>query len=214
MSLLAWIFLGFASGFIASNIIDKSGDGFVLDIGLSIAGAVLGGWLLTISGMSSVTELNLYEIVVAVVGAMVVLTSYHLLVRRPRRSSDRSVDGETLSGRLEILPPPIRSAVVGNAAQGFSAMASWRLPRHATVPKRDPTPAVSPMASAPQNVTRIAPIVTLAPPTRAANAPRIARNTSEVPETMGISLDSGTMATANSGMAAPTAKLAAEVNAA
>jgi hypothetical protein len=46
-----------------------------------------------------------------------------------------------------------------------------------------PTPAVSAIASAPQNVTRIAPTVTPAPPARAANPPRSARNNSEVPET-------------------------------
>ena len=85
---------------------------------------------------------------------------------------------------------------------------------YATVPNKVPTAAVTPMASAPQNVTRIAPTLTLAPPTRAANPPRIARNTSEVPATTGIRLDPETKATANSGMAAPTAKLAADVNAA
>ena len=55
--------------------------------------------------------------------------------------------------------------------------------RHANVPNSAPTPAVSPIASAPQNVTRMAPVVTGAPPTRAATPPRIARNTSEIPET-------------------------------
>src|SRR5579863_9110155 len=56
----------------------------------------------------------------------------------------------------------------------------------AAVPNSAPTPAVSAMAKAPQNVTRIAPTVTPAPPARAANPPRSARNTSEVPETRGI----------------------------
>ena len=45
-------------------------------------------------------------------------------------------------------------------------------PAHATVPNSAPTPAVSAMASGPQNVTRIAPTVTPAPPARAANPPR------------------------------------------
>jgi hypothetical protein len=60
----------------------------------------------------------------------------------------------------------------------------------------------------------MAPVVTLAPPTRAASPPRMARNTSEVAETTGIRLDAVTTAAASSGMAAPTAKLAAEVSAA
>ena len=83
-----------------------------------------------------------------------------------------------------------------------------------TVPNRVPTPAVTAMASAPQNVTRIAPTVTPAPPARAANPPRSARNANEVHETRGIRLVSGVNAVTRSGMAAPTAKLPADANAA
>ena len=88
------------------------------------------------------------------------------------------------------------------------------LPVHEAVPNSDPTPAVSAMASAPQNVTRIAPIVTPAPPARAAKPPRSARNTSEDPETKGINIAGGTVAVTRRGMAAPTAKQAADANAA
>jgi hypothetical protein len=52
---------------------------------------------------------------------------------------------------------------------------------NAIVPNKAPTPAVKPMAKAPQIVTRIAPTVTTAPPTLAANAPKSARNITEVP---------------------------------
>ena len=54
---------------------------------------------------------------------------------------------------------------------------------HTSVPNKAPTPAVIPMASAPQNVTRIAPSIVSAPPARAANAPSNARKSSEVPDT-------------------------------
>jgi len=84
----------------------------------------------------------------------------------------------------------------------------------AAAPKSAPTPAVSAMARAPQNVTRIAPSRTLAPPACAANAPSSARNISEVPATRGIRAVSGAMAVTARGMAAPTAKLAADANAA
>src|SRR5208283_3267292 len=77
-----------------------------------------------------------------------------------------------------------------------------------------PTPAVTAMASAPQNVTRIAPIATLARPARAAKLPRSARNISEVTETDGINLAAGARAVTKIGMAAPAAKLAADANAA
>ena len=85
---------------------------------------------------------------------------------------------------------------------------------HATVPKSAPMPAVTAIASAPQNVTRIAPTVTPAPPARAANPPRSVRNTNEVPETRGIIADSGAIAVTRRGIAAPTAKLPADANAA
>ena len=71
---------------------------------------------------------------------------------------------------------------------------------------RAPTPAVTAMASAPQNVTRIAPTATPAPPARAARPPRMARNTSDVADTTGIRLESGDQGHRSKGMAAPTAK--------
>jgi Mg2+-importing ATPase len=54
---------------------------------------------------------------------------------------------------------------------------------HIIVPNKAPTPAVMPIASAPQNVTRVAPGIISAPPARAANAPSNARKSSEVPDT-------------------------------
>lgn len=82
MSIIAWIILGLIAGFIASKIINKSGEGLVLDIVLGIVGAVVGGWLFRTFGMSGVTGLNLYSLIVAVVGAIVLLVVYHLLFRR------------------------------------------------------------------------------------------------------------------------------------
>jgi uncharacterized membrane protein YeaQ/YmgE (transglycosylase-associated protein family) len=82
MTLLAWAVLGLVSGFIASKIVNKSGEGFVLDLVLGVVGAVLGGWLFNNFGMAGVSGLNLYSFLVAVVGAVVVLVAYHILVRR------------------------------------------------------------------------------------------------------------------------------------
>jgi uncharacterized membrane protein YeaQ/YmgE (transglycosylase-associated protein family) len=81
MTLLVWVVLGLVSGFIASKIINKSGEGFILDIVLGIVGAVLGGWLFNTFAMAGVSGLNLYSFFVAIVGAMVVLAAYHLLLR-------------------------------------------------------------------------------------------------------------------------------------
>jgi uncharacterized membrane protein YeaQ/YmgE (transglycosylase-associated protein family) len=82
MTLLVWVVLGLVSGFIASKIINKSGEGFILDIVLGIVGAVVGGWLFSVFGMVGVSGLNLYSFFVAIVGAMVVLFAYHFVVRR------------------------------------------------------------------------------------------------------------------------------------
>jgi uncharacterized membrane protein YeaQ/YmgE (transglycosylase-associated protein family) len=82
MSVIAWIILGLIAGFIASKIINKQGEGLVMDIVLGVVGALVGGWLFRLVGMSGVTGLNLYSLLVAVLGAVVFLLIYHLLVRR------------------------------------------------------------------------------------------------------------------------------------
>ncbi|HKF40163.1 MAG TPA: GlsB/YeaQ/YmgE family stress response membrane protein [Candidatus Acidoferrum sp.] len=85
MSFLAWIVLGLIAGFIASKIVNKTGEGVVLDIILGIVGAVVGGWLFNTFGHVGVTGLNLYSILVAIVGAIIVLVIYHALVRTSAR---------------------------------------------------------------------------------------------------------------------------------
>jgi len=81
MSFLAWIVLGLIAGFIASKIVNKQGEGFFLDIILGIVGAVAGGWIFSAFGAHGVSGVNLYSIMVAVIGAVVVLTVYHALRR-------------------------------------------------------------------------------------------------------------------------------------
>ena len=82
MSFLIWIVFGLIAGFIASRLVNKSGDGMVLDIILGIVGAVIGGWLFNAFGMPGVTGFNVYSVVVAVIGAVVLLIVYHALTRR------------------------------------------------------------------------------------------------------------------------------------
>jgi uncharacterized membrane protein YeaQ/YmgE (transglycosylase-associated protein family) len=81
MSFLAWIVLGLIAGFIGSKIVNKQGEGMLLDIILGIIGAVVGGWLFNRFGASGVTGVNLYSICVAVVGAILVLVVYHAIRR-------------------------------------------------------------------------------------------------------------------------------------
>jgi uncharacterized membrane protein YeaQ/YmgE (transglycosylase-associated protein family) len=79
MSVLAWIILGLIAGFIASKIVNRSGQGLLLDIVLGIVGAVVGGYLFTAIGATGITGLNLYSMFVAVVGATAVLWIYHAI---------------------------------------------------------------------------------------------------------------------------------------
>lgn len=82
MSIIAWIVLGLIAGFIASKIVNKQGEGFFLDIVLGIVGALVGGFIFSALGASGVTGFNLYSLVVAVIGAIVVLVLYHAIAGR------------------------------------------------------------------------------------------------------------------------------------
>jgi uncharacterized membrane protein YeaQ/YmgE (transglycosylase-associated protein family) len=81
MTLLAWIGLGLIAGFIGSKIVNRTGEGILLDILLGVVGAVIGGWLFSMFGHAGVTGLNLYSILVAVVGSIVFLVIYHTVRR-------------------------------------------------------------------------------------------------------------------------------------
>ncbi len=79
MSIIGWLILGLISGFIASKIVNKTGAGFVLDIILGIVGALVGGFIFTRLGGIGITGFNLYSMIVAIVGAVIVLVVYHAL---------------------------------------------------------------------------------------------------------------------------------------
>ncbi len=81
MSIFAWIILGLVAGFIGSKLVNKRGEGLVMDLVLGIVGAICGGWLFNTFGAAGVTGLNLYSLVVSVVGAVVVLVVYHAIRR-------------------------------------------------------------------------------------------------------------------------------------
>jgi uncharacterized membrane protein YeaQ/YmgE (transglycosylase-associated protein family) len=84
MSILAWLVLGLIAGFIGSKIVNNTGEGLFIDIALGIIGAVVGGFLFTAFGAAPVTGLNIYSLIVAVIGSIVVLWIYHAVVGRGR----------------------------------------------------------------------------------------------------------------------------------
>jgi uncharacterized membrane protein YeaQ/YmgE (transglycosylase-associated protein family) len=82
MSVLGWIFLGLVSGFIASKVVNSKGEGCLIDIALGLVGAMVGGFIFTQIGGRGVTGFNLYSMLVAIVGAIVVLVTYHAITGR------------------------------------------------------------------------------------------------------------------------------------
>ena len=82
MSVIGWIILGLIAGFIGSKIVNKSGAGMLMDIVLGIVGAIVGGVIFSFFGASGVTGINIYSLVVAVIGAVVVLWLYHAVSGR------------------------------------------------------------------------------------------------------------------------------------
>ena len=81
MSLLAWIVVGLLAGWIGSMIVNRRGEGMLLDILLGVVGAFVGGFLFHLFGHTGVTGINFYSIFVAAIGAIVVLVIYHAIAR-------------------------------------------------------------------------------------------------------------------------------------
>lgn len=73
IDVIQWIVLGLLAGFIASKLINKRGEGVVMDIVLGIFGAVIGGWIFRSLGATGATGFNLWSLLVAVIGAVVFL---------------------------------------------------------------------------------------------------------------------------------------------
>ncbi len=83
--IIAWLVLGAIAGFIASKIVNKTGEGLVMDIVLGIIGAFVGGWVSsTFFGgvFTGHSILSIPTLIIAVLGAILVLFIYHLIVRR------------------------------------------------------------------------------------------------------------------------------------
>ena len=82
MGIIAWIVLGAIAGWI-TNLIMGGKEGIIATIILGIIGAVVGGWLAgTVLKVADVTGINIESIVVAVIGAVIVVAVYRLVMGR------------------------------------------------------------------------------------------------------------------------------------
>ena len=82
MGILSWIILGLIAGFIGSKIVERQGQGFWLNIALGIIGALVGGFLFSLFGATGVTGLNIWSMIVAIIGSVVVLMIYNAVAGR------------------------------------------------------------------------------------------------------------------------------------
>jgi uncharacterized membrane protein YeaQ/YmgE (transglycosylase-associated protein family) len=85
ISILAWIVLGLIVGFIANKLVNKTGEGLLMNIVSGIIGAVSGGELINKLGMAEATWLNLRSVLLSVGGAVLFLVVYHALQGAPSR---------------------------------------------------------------------------------------------------------------------------------
>jgi uncharacterized membrane protein YeaQ/YmgE (transglycosylase-associated protein family) len=82
MGIISWIILGLIAGFIGSKIVDKQGQGLWLNIALGIIGALVGGFIFDLIGSTGVTGLNIWSMIVAIIGSVVVLLIYNAVTGR------------------------------------------------------------------------------------------------------------------------------------
>ena len=72
MNIILWVILGAVAGWIADMIM-KSDHGVIEDVILGVVGAFVGGFILNFLGQSGVTGFNIYSLIVAVIGAVVLI---------------------------------------------------------------------------------------------------------------------------------------------
>jgi uncharacterized membrane protein YeaQ/YmgE (transglycosylase-associated protein family) len=78
MGIILWIILGAIAGWLASTL-TKSSHGIFYDIVLGIVGAFIGGIIMNFLGQPGVTGFNIYSLIVAVIGAVVLITIGRLI---------------------------------------------------------------------------------------------------------------------------------------
>jgi uncharacterized membrane protein YeaQ/YmgE (transglycosylase-associated protein family) len=88
MGILTWIILGLIAGVIAKLIMpgDDPG-GFIITILLGIAGALAGGFIASALDLGGVSGLNIWSIIIAILGAILLLWIYRLVMARRARST-------------------------------------------------------------------------------------------------------------------------------
>ena len=83
MGIISWIFLGLIAGALAKFLVPgRDPGGFIVTILIGIVGAVLGGFLGSFIGLGRVESFDLGGIVIATLGAIILLVLYRLFNKR------------------------------------------------------------------------------------------------------------------------------------
>jgi len=82
MGVISWIILGLIAGFIASKLVNHTGSGIFMDIAIGVVGAIVGGIIAGFFGIGGVNGVNIGSIIIAVIGAVVVLWAYNAITSR------------------------------------------------------------------------------------------------------------------------------------
>ena len=100
MSIGTWVIVGLFAGFLASKFFIRTGEGLLRDLGLGIAGAILGGGLFGVLGTPQATGLDVFGLIVSLAGAAALLIGYHTFspfdaggdarAGRPRRGTGKN----------------------------------------------------------------------------------------------------------------------------
>lgn len=86
MGLLTWIILGAIAGVVAKWIMPgEDPGGFIVTILLGIAGALIGGFIASAMGLGGVEGLTIGSIIIAILGAILLLFLYRLVTGRRAR---------------------------------------------------------------------------------------------------------------------------------
>ena len=84
MGILAWLVVGLIAGWLASRVMRGGGYGLIGDIIVGVVGALIGGWLATtfLKMPNPVNGINIGTIIVAFVGAVILIAILRLFSRR------------------------------------------------------------------------------------------------------------------------------------
>lgn len=81
MGILSWIIVGAIAGLLAQWLMGSEG-GWIVTILLGIVGAVVGGWVMSLFDLGSVDGINIWSILVATLGAVILLFLKQVLFKK------------------------------------------------------------------------------------------------------------------------------------